>query len=209
VALTDIKRPVGTVEELQKDGVDPAIVPTCSLPVVNAQGETIVVGCPWAKALDENGMPRCNLSIKFKSGPRMFAVAEFKGEKNGGGTLVNERDCQWIAQHKETVEAQGGVLRIVAGEGDEYETYTSVREDDKNPLSTRVYKNVTKVVQPYHRLEKNQDYAEYLQRNKARRIWNQQRSVERETAILGGTDEQSQPLDAGLAGGGKGSGSKK
>ena len=209
MALTDIKRPVGTVVELQKDGVDTAIVPTCSLPVVNAQGETVVVGCQWAKAKDENGMPKCNLSVKFKSGPRMYAVAEFKGEKNGGGTVVNERDCQWIAQHKETVENQGGVLRVVAGEGQEYETYTSVREDDKNPLSTRVYKTVKKTVAPYHRLSLNQDYAEYLQRNKARRIWNEQRSVERETSVLGGTNEQSQPLDAGIVGGSESGRGKK
>lgn len=209
MALTDIKKPVGTVEELQKDNIDVAVVPTCSAPVYDSQGKTIVVGCPYASAVDDNGMPRCNLSIKFRSGPRMYAVTEFKGEKNGGGTLTNERDCLWIAQHKETVEDAKGVIKIVAAEGQEYETYTSVRDDEKNPMSARNYRMVTKTVAPYHRLEKNTHYAEYIQRNKARGIWNKNRLDEREDAIIGGTNERAEPLDANIVGGGKGSGGKK
>lgn len=195
MALTDIKRPVGTVEELQKDNIDIAVVPTCARPMEG------VVGCQyWTK---------CNLSIKGKSGPRNYAVTEFKGEDMGGATLTNERDCQWIAQHREAVEDNGGVIKIVAAEGQEYTTFTMAREDEKLPLSPRVYKEIKKPVAPYHRLDMNHDYKEYLQRNVARAAWRNQKEAEREERIIGGHNEPSEPLDAGVIGGVKGSGSKK
>lgn len=197
MALTDIKRPVGTVEELQKDNVDIAIVPTCSRPMEG------VAGCSrWNT---------CNLSIKGKTGPRNFAVAEFKGEDLGGETLVNERDCQWIAQFKPAVEDNGGVLKVVAAEGGTYKTKTSVATGKiaPNGLAEREYQTIEKTVSPYHRLELNEHYGKHLQRNDVRQAWKNQQAAEREERIIGGHNEPSQPLDAGFVPSVKGSGSKK
>lgn len=197
MALSDIKRPVGTVEELQKDSMDISVIPTCARPTEG------VVGCArWMK---------CNLSIKGKSGPRNFAVAEFKSDDLGGATLTNERDCQWIAQYKESVEDNGGVLKVVAAEGGEYQTRTSVATGKIAPsgMAERTYQHITKTVAPYKRLRANEHYDEHMQRVDVRKQWRNQKDAEREERIIGGHDGPAEPLDAGLIPGSKGSGSKK
>jgi len=93
------------IEELN---LDPASTPSCARPI---KGQ--VVGCKvWDK---------CKLKERAQGiGPVMKGVQIVKkSPMTGAASLKNDVDrCFNIPQVAERIEAQGGVLRVVAGEGD-------------------------------------------------------------------------------------------
>jgi len=109
-------KPVGTVDELQDLGLDPAIFPSCQRPN-KAAG---IRGC------DEYG--KCPLSCKGKDsssggGPRRFAWERiFRGRP----IRRVEGECWQLARDQEFVELNGGALRVIANEGETYEKLTGI-----------------------------------------------------------------------------------
>lgn len=108
--------PVGTLEELQRDGFDPAVYRSCARPVKDTVGPgMLVVGC--------DKFDKCNLSCKGKSGPRNYGVEIIKGPALGGHVLRRTLSCIGVAEMADFHEQNDGVINIIADEG---ETYTNV-----------------------------------------------------------------------------------
>jgi hypothetical protein len=105
--------PVGTLAELEAQGLSPAVVPCCHKKVM-AGNDVQVLGCPYRT----NGM--CKLAIRDQAGPQFFGVEYLKGKTHGGGMVRGVRDCFFIARNKEQIEDNGGTLRIVATEGEKF-----------------------------------------------------------------------------------------
>lgn len=103
--------PVGTLSEVQAEGLDPSAVPTCGKTVKNGN-ETIVRGCPYRH--------QCKLAIRDEAGPQFFAVEYMKGKDMGGRTVRGVRDCFYIAINKDTIEENKGSLKILAREGEKF-----------------------------------------------------------------------------------------
>lgn len=159
--------PVGTLAEIQAEGLDPAAVATCGK-LVKSGSEVVIRGCPYRK--------ECKLAIRDEAGPQNFGIEYIKGKTMGGRTVRAERDCFYIALNKDIIEENGGSLRIVAHEG---ETFKVV---EAGPHTG--YKDVIldKVVRKFPRPGENPDLA--MEQLKAmtraeekERISNQQLSI--------------------------------
>lgn len=107
-------KPVGTLAEAEAENLDPRSYPTCSRP----NPVTGVVGCPW--------FDKCVVSAKGQSGPRNYGVEIIKGRVHGGGFVRLNTDCMWIADHAQTIEKNGGSIKVVANEGEDNEIVTGV-----------------------------------------------------------------------------------
>lgn len=136
--------PVGTLAEIQAEGLDPAVVPTCGKPVRNGN-EVVVRGCPYRHV--------CKLAIRDESGPRNFGVRYIKGKALGGKTVIGERNCFYIALNKDVIEENEGSLTIVAHEG---ETYKTIEAGPHTGYKDQI---VEKVVTPFPRPGQNPDLA--------------------------------------------------
>lgn len=104
-------KPVGTVAEVQKEGLDTSVIPTCSKPVKNGS-EWVNKGCPFRHM--------CKLVIRDEAGPQFFGIEYIKGKAMGGRTVRGVRDCFYIANNKDVIEENGGSLRIIAREGEPF-----------------------------------------------------------------------------------------
>lgn len=110
--------PVGTLDELKKEGLDPAHVACCHKRVRDADGNDIIVGCPFRVNDGENVLEICTLEERDVAGPRNYAVKTTMGRVQGGNVLRREVPCFYIAQFKRQVEANGGLMQILAWEKD-------------------------------------------------------------------------------------------
>jgi len=106
--------PVGTIPEAEREGLDPAAYATCARP----NRATGVVGCPW--------FDRCRVSAKGQAGPKNYGIEIVKGAVQGGGFVKMAASCMWIADHAEGYEKNGGVIKVIAEEGEEYEHVTHI-----------------------------------------------------------------------------------
>ncbi len=155
-----ILKPIGTLEEIQKEGLDPRVVPCCHKRVVTADGVQ-VLGCWWLTH------KRCKLAIRGVSGPRRFGTEVIEGKALGGHLIRGVHDCFAIADAKENVEENGGALRIVAEEGEEIDIITTSPDgsvpDAVNPVVGSMNPQRVRVrVKPFPRPGNNPSIAEEL-----------------------------------------------
>lgn len=116
--------PVGTLAELQKEGLDPSQYASCARPN-KALG---IAGCAWFE--------NCRVSAKGESGPRNYGVKIIKGRGQGGGISTASVDCMWIADHTERIEANKGTIMVVADEGQEFDRITGVLVNNQTGKET-------------------------------------------------------------------------
>jgi hypothetical protein len=106
--------PVGSVAEAEAENLDPAVYATCSRPNPTSGN----VGCAWYH--------KCKVSAKGQSGPRNYGVEIIKGKHQGGGFLKAAANCMWIADRYENYVRNGGALKVIAEEGQEFERVSGV-----------------------------------------------------------------------------------
>lgn len=144
---------LGTVEELEEAGMDPALFGSCSKPI-----KGIRRGCPQEAD--------CPFSCKGVSGPRMFAVEILKGPSQGGGMVVRELPCMSIARQKKDIEGNQGVVTVIAQEGETYKTIEGIcfdpatgKEVPHVPGTKQQRKDaiVERTVKAFPRIGQNQD----------------------------------------------------
>lgn len=151
-ALETRTMPVGTMEELAQENLNPATVPSCAMPN-KAAG---VLGCEH--------FHKCVVSAKAKAGPKNYGVQIVKGALVGGGLVRSTVDCVWIAQHHDNIVRNGGSLTVIAEEGETYSRVTSIAKDNvtgaqtmnsRNPNTYREEDLVETVVKPFARPGEN------------------------------------------------------
>src|SRR5512143_2710702 len=104
--------PVGSIAEAEAHNLDPAVYATCSKPA------NMRVGCSW------HG--KCRVSARGVDGPHNYGVEVMHGPSQDGGFARFKTECMWIADHIADIERNGGSLRVVANEGEEFETVSTV-----------------------------------------------------------------------------------
>lgn len=183
-------RPVGTLAEAMAENLDPAAYATCSRP----NKVTGNIGCPW--------FDKCRVSAKGESGPRNYGVEIMKGRVQGGGFVRFKTDCMWIADHAEGYEKNGGVVKVIANEGEEFERISGimVRNDtgdptfDKDPMGHREVRRVKEKVPPYPRPGQNQALLVDMLRAEAIEAEKERRHDEN-VAVRYGLENAVTPLD--------------
>lgn len=152
--ITPIERsqvPIGTIQEAEKEGLDPSAYATCARPN-KAAG---ILGCDW--------FHKCRVSAKGQSGPRNYGVEMLKGKAQGGGFVREKANCMWIADHADDIERNGGALKVIANEGEEFEQVTGVFLNpatgkvthQKDPMGVRETRRVPVEVPKYPRPGEN------------------------------------------------------
>lgn len=109
--------PIGSIEEAEREGLDVSVYPTCARP----QPHRGIRGCDW--------FDKCVVAAKGKSGPRNYGVEAILGAAQGGGFSKFNTNCMWIADHETMYSKNGGALKVIAAEGEKYETGESVSVD--------------------------------------------------------------------------------
>jgi hypothetical protein len=150
-----IPLPIGTVAEVEAEGMDVSKVPTCHIPVEG--GAKPIVGCFFAQVNPDTGLAPCKLHIKGVSGPQNFAVKTQKGRVQGGKRVIAEHPCFFIARHKDAIEENGGSITIVATEGNPYRKI--IVGPDTDPKYNYKEKIVEAVVTPFVRPKDNPEIA--------------------------------------------------
>jgi len=133
--------PHGTVEELLKTGADLRKIGSCSRKRKDEDGNLAIIGCPvrkWCELAEKDGKgPKtsgCNGAGPCRKGMLSIKVMP-DGRKHVTRVVL---DCFHIPGYKRRIEAArtkygGGLVKIVASEGDEIELPGSVVEDKLVP----------------------------------------------------------------------------
>lgn len=143
--------PVGTLQEAEAEGLDVTAYATCAKP----NPVTGVVGCEW--------FHECRVSAKGQSGPRNYGLEIMKGKSQGGGFVKIATNCMWIADHAKDFEKNGGAVKVIANEGEEFEhvqgiavnSATGLPTYQKDPMAVRKRQRVKTTVPPYPRPGQN------------------------------------------------------
>src|SRR5262245_14291106 len=137
--------PVGAMDELASHRLSARIYPSCHEPSVDGN----VKGCPlW----DE-----CTMSYKGRpsnegGGPRNHCWELMKGEAEGGAVVRNSQPCFYGVSRQELVRMKGGVLQVIANEGESYETETYIASPTATDPTNRELKPVRFTVPPFQRV---------------------------------------------------------
>lgn len=116
--------PIGTIAEAEAEGLDPTRYATCARP-------NPVMGVIGCKRFD-----KCVMSAKGVSGPRNYGLRVFKGPSQGGGMVNQTNSCLWVADHKGTIERNGGAIKVIAEEGETYTKVTGMAVDNMTGAPT-------------------------------------------------------------------------
>lgn len=151
VPINESQIPVGTVEEAMAENLDPTQYATCAKP----NPVTGVKGCVW--------FHKCRVSAKGQSGPHNYGVEIMKGKVQGGGFVRTKANCMWIADHADDYEKNGGAVKVIAHEGESFETVTSIAVNaatgkptfQKDPQAVRKMQRVKVEVPKYPRPGEN------------------------------------------------------
>jgi hypothetical protein len=103
--------PVGTLEELQKEGLDPSKYGSCAARVSSGNGPPTIMGCAFHSP-NRKGVAKCTLPCKNK-GPENLKV---RTAKRNGRRLEREMPCFfWYRNsYPENKIENGNISRIVA-----------------------------------------------------------------------------------------------
>lgn len=143
--------PVGTIAEAEAEGLDVTQYATCCKP----NPVTGVVGCEW--------FHKCRVSAKGVSGPRNYGLEIMKGKVQGGALVRIATNCMWIADHAENFEKNGGAVKVIANEGEDFDQVMGIAINSatrqpthqKDPQAIRRRQRVTTKVPPYPRPGEN------------------------------------------------------
>ena len=120
--------PVGTIEEAEREGLDPTVYATCAKP----NKQTGIVGCQFYES--------CRVSAKGQSGPKCYGIEIIQGPAMGGTMTRNAVDCMWIASQVDNIEDNKGSIRVIAEEGETFDKVASVLIDNTtNEVSTNPF----------------------------------------------------------------------
>lgn len=148
---------VGTLDELEESRLPVELFPSC------AEGSTArgIRGCPFAD--------RCTMSYRGQKaedggGPRNHGWEHIKGPAEGGAIVRSVQPCYWGVAKQEVVNENGGVLRVIADEGEEIEVLTTApKPTTRDPLNREQMLLKIPVV-PFKRLNQNQKVAQAMLR---------------------------------------------
>jgi hypothetical protein len=182
--VAPIYHPVGTVQELVDEGLDPAQFQTCHEPN-DALG---IVGCPLWEF--------CRMPYKGDSGPRNHPVLLISAS---GSSNQEKLACfQYLTRAPEHWSS-GEVFEIMGNEGDEYETKEGTivhpPPGSKEPAYERI-DLVKKICDPFPRPFENPDLRQALLHKKITESVADRHAVERRERALEAL-QQLQALRAG------------
>lgn len=149
--IEQINRPVGTIAEVQAEGLDISTYPTCA----KRNPAQEIVGCPWHD--------KCRVSARAVDGPKNYGIEVLYGRAIGGEMVRMKNDCFWIADHADDIEKNGGSIKVIANEGEEFDMVTSIAVNSgtgeptfqKDPLAKREMRRVKVKVPKYPRPGEN------------------------------------------------------
>lgn len=187
--------PVGTVEELVAENLDPTVYASCARP----NPVTGVVGCPFYN--------NCIVSAKGVSGPRNYGVQILKGPSQGGGMTTVGASCMWLAQHAPVYERNEGSVRVIAEEGETFDRVTRVAvNNETGEIAGKYDRNVRRedrrikvLVQPWPRPNQNTELLTDMLRAEMAHAEKERRTDENLARNLGLGDTIA-PLDKRNAG---------
>lgn len=118
--------PRGTTKELGALGIDLASTPSCSRQIIE-NGETIVLGCKQWKG--------CALKERGLSGPVNKGIQTIKRHLGSKKAVVinNMMTCFHIPGYQRRIENRGGVVNIIASEGEVIKLRGSKARDEVIP----------------------------------------------------------------------------
>lgn len=113
------ENPVDTLDAVLSHNLPPRIFPSCAEP----SADETVRGCQhWYECtMSYKGLP-----LADGGGPRNHCWERIKSAGNGGGIVRNVQPCYWGVAQQENVMLNKEVLRVIADEGEEYESLTTV-----------------------------------------------------------------------------------
>lgn len=196
--------PVGTMDELQKHNLPARVFPSCAEPSFDGS----VKGCPYWHdcTMSYRGLPSSE-----GGGPRAHCWERIKSAGNGGGIVRNAQPCFWGVAQQEVARDNDEVLRVIADEGEEYETLTEIADPAKgrDQFGALVYdRRLLKLkVPPFQRLGQEQKLAAHELRASIMRREKEKQTNERAAKALG-VEGVHEPLDRRSRRGGGGSPAK-
>lgn len=183
--------PVGTLDELEAHKLPTKMFRSCSEPSFDGS----VQGCPF---WHECTMSYKGLSLAEGGGPRNHCWERIKSPAQGGGIVRNVFPCfMGVSQQEVSVENKE-VLRIIADEGEEYETLTTVPDltkgVDQNGAKVWSKQLVPMKVAPFKRLGQEEKLAQHELRAQIMQREKEKVRREREQKQLG-VEGAGTPLD--------------
>ena len=132
--------PRGTLEEFHQKKIDPALVPSCAKRVVE-EGQVIVMGCREWRRCELDGRLGPKHDNKGKTGPHYKGVLVIKAmpDKDEKKTVVTRcsMTCFHIPGFRKRIEEmggkRGGLVKIIAHEGETIEVRGSTYKDEVVP----------------------------------------------------------------------------
>lgn len=191
--------PIGSLEEAQRENLDPSQYPTCA-----RENKMLGVrGCDW--------YDKCVVSAKGVNGPRNYGIEVIKGKSTGGGFVRSKADCMWIADHVENIVRNGGSLKIIAEEGETFPMVTGVAvnaatgketfQKDPQAIRKKIRKDV--LVPKFARPEDNEALMQDVLRAESMEMEKEIRANEQRAKNYG-LESPTAPLDKRSPGSGKG-----
>jgi hypothetical protein len=118
--------PQGTLEEFDENNINPAQYGCCCPRNDDPQDrEGRIIGCREYK--------RCQLPEKGNAGPVIKGVRIIKRTPTGPRVIQRPMTCWAIPKEKQRVENSGGVLEIIANEGEKMEVVRALPVDTTVP----------------------------------------------------------------------------
>ena len=192
--------PVGTLDEIQSRKMPAKFFGTCSEPDIDGRS----AGCPL---FHECTMSYKGLPAAEGGGPRNHCWERIKDAANGGGIVRNVQPCYWGVAQQDTAHENGEVLRIIADEGEEYETLTEVpiptKGADQNGFKVWEKQLVKATVPAFKRLGQEEKLARHELRASILQSEQEKRREQQQAKRLG-VEADAPALDKQFRGGGKG-----
>jgi hypothetical protein len=192
--------PVGSVEELKSRNLPLKFFQSCSEPDINGTS----AGCPF--------WHDCNMSYKGLpvvegGGPRNHCWERMKAPENGGGIVRNVQPCYWGVAQQDIAHENKEVLRIIANEGETFDTLTEVPDPsggaDQNGYKKWVKKMLTLEVPSFKRIGQEEKLAKHELRSEIMKREQEKRREQQQAALLG-VQTNDIPTDKQFRGGSKG-----
>lgn len=192
------KKPIGTLAELNAEGLDPEAYHSCSKP------DSHNLGCQHWRT--------CRMTFKGE-GPRNLGIEHIKGPGQGGGMARFKADCMWLNRHRDDAIANHGAITVVAQEGETFVAAEEVLVDkvtrkpvphgSPNAVYQRMQNTIT--VTPFPRPGASEDVVADILKASVRGEEQERMHNEQRQRALGiqSTEPFDRPKDKGVGGGKK------
>lgn len=169
---------VGTLDELEEARLPVELFPSCSAGST-ARG---IRGCQFE---DRCTMSYRGMKVEDGGGPRNHGWEHIKGPVEGGAIVRSVQPCYWGVSRQDVVNENGGVLRVIADEGEEIEILTTAPKPKPTDPLNREQMLLKIPVRPFKRLNENQKVAQAMLRADLTKKEEQRVANERAGEILG------------------------